>query len=150
MNELVPEGFDVPMELVTPRFRLVPLGPQHNADDHAAWMSSIAHIRSTPGFENSEWPPAEGMSLEDNLADLRGHAEDFAARRGFTYTVLEAGTDDVIGCVYIYPSKRTGYDVDVRSWVRADHAELDQPLSAAVANWLSTDWPRGTLHQHPR
>jgi hypothetical protein len=46
----VPDEFIVPRELVTPRFRLEPLGPQHNADDHEAWTSSIEHIRATPGF----------------------------------------------------------------------------------------------------
>src|SRR5262245_136178 len=106
MGALVPDAFDVPTELVTSRFRLVPLGPEHNADDHEAWRSSIEHIRATPGFEGSDWPPPDGMSLEDNLGDLRRHAEDFVQRTGFTYTVLEPGTDDVIGCVYIYPSTK--------------------------------------------
>jgi hypothetical protein len=31
------------------------------------------------------------MALEDNLGDLRRHAGDFAARSGFTYTVLAGG-----------------------------------------------------------
>ncbi len=41
------------------------------------------------------------MTPEQNLADLRRHAEDFAQRSGFTYTVLESGSGRVIGCVYI-------------------------------------------------
>ena len=45
------------------------------------------------------------MSLADNLRDLENHARDFAERRGFTYTVLATDTTDVIGCVYIYPSR---------------------------------------------
>ena len=40
---------------------------------------------------------------------------------------------EVIGCVYIYPSW-------VRSWVRADRADLDKPLYEAVRDWLAT-WP---------
>jgi len=36
-----------------------------------------------------------------NGDDLAAHAEDFAAGRGFTYSVLNAD-EDVIGCVYIY------------------------------------------------
>ena len=43
--------------------------------DHAAWMSSIDHIRSTPGFDEQEepdWPVA--MTLEANLEDLVRHA----------------------------------------------------------------------------
>jgi len=90
------------------------------------------------------------MSLGENLADLERHAADFAERRGFTYTVLDAETGEVIGCVYIYPSKRAGYDADVRSWVRADRADLDEPVSSAVATWLSSDWPLGAINQRPR
>ena len=64
--------------------------------------------------------------------------------------MLDAESGEVIGCVYIYPSKRAGYDVDVRSWVRADRADLDGPVSSAVATWLSSDWPRGTINQQSR
>ncbi len=150
MDDLVPAGFDVPTNLVTPRFRLEPLGPQHNRADHAAWMSSIEHIRATPDFPDGNWPPLAGMSLEENLADLQRHADDFARRRGFTYTVLESSSDDVIGCVYIYPSTRDGYDVDVQSWVRADRAELDGPLSVAVSEWLTAEWPLEHVNQQVR
>jgi hypothetical protein len=29
----------------------------------------------------------------------------------------------------------------VRSWVRADKADLDVPLADAVARWIAGDWP---------
>ncbi len=131
----------MPAGLTAPAFRLVALGPQHNVSDHAAWSASIAHIRATPGFIGHDWPPADGMSLEDNHADLVRHARDFAERTGFTYTVLTPATDDVLGCVYIYPSRDERHDADVRSWVRADVAELDAELHAAVSRWLAEDWP---------
>ncbi|TDC93254.1 N-acetyltransferase [Nonomuraea deserti] len=152
MNDraFVPDDFVVPLSLATPQFRLEPLGPQHNAADHAAWTSSIEHIRATPGFPDGKWPPVDGMTLEANLADLRRHANDFARRRGFTYTVLDPAGDEVIGCVYIYPSRSDDHDADVSSWVRADRAELDVPLYEAVTVWLSTQWPLGTLDYHPR
>ncbi len=111
--------FEPPTALVTDHFRLEPLGPQHNEADHAAWTSSIAHIRSTPGFPDGNWPPPEGMSLDRNLDDLRRHAADFEARTGFTFTVLEPVTGGVIGCVYLYPSESPDADVTVQSWVRA-------------------------------
>ena len=66
----VPTGFEPPTSLSTDQFVLEPLGPQHNEADHAAWISSIAHIRATPGYPDGSWPPIEGMSLEANLADL--------------------------------------------------------------------------------
>ncbi|WP_460865474.1 GNAT family N-acetyltransferase [Nocardioides pakistanensis] len=140
-DDFVPVGFDPPTSLTTDRFHLEPLGPQHNQADHAAWMSSIDHIRSTPGYPDGSWPPRSGMTLEENLADLRRHADDFARRVGFTFTVLEPTNNDVIGCVYLYPSTSSDWDVTVQSWVRADRADLDAPLADAVARWLGTDWP---------
>ena len=140
MSDFVPADFDVPRELITPQFRLEPLGPQHNLSDHAAWTSSIDHIRATPGFDVWKWPPADGMSLESNLGDLTRHAEDFVQRRGFTYTVLEPD-GDVIGCLYIYPLRKDPSVTDVHSWVRADRAELDVALYEAVRDWLAADWP---------
>jgi hypothetical protein len=140
-GEFVPAGFDAPTSLVTDSFQLEPLGPQHNQADHVAWMSSIEHIRSTPGYSAGTWPPPGGLTLERNLSDLRRHADDFTRRAGFTFTVLDPSDHDVIGCVYLYPSKNEDWDVTVQSWVRADRAELDVPLADAVARWLATDWP---------
>jgi hypothetical protein len=142
----VPLGFAPPTSLVTDRFRLEPLGPRHNDADHAAWTSSIEHIRATPGYPDGDWPPSDGMSLEANLSDLLRHAADFAAGKGFTFTVLDpADSDVVIGCVYLYPSTSATHDVTVRSWVRADRAELDVPLADAVAEWIASEWPWGRL-----
>ena len=175
----VADGF-VPADFVVPRalagggsgaddvvaFRLEPLGPQHNESDHAAWMSSIDHIRATPGFGEGEWGSDTWpfpMSAEANRADLADHASEFDAREAFAFTVL-AGTvlagpmltgkvpaDDssfagrppatVIGCVYIDPDPTGAAAAMVRSWVRVDLADLDAPLVAAVSAWLATDWP---------
>ena len=139
----VPDDFDPPRGSRLDQFLLAPLGVEHNESDHVAWMSSIAHIRATPGFESGDWPPHEGMSLAANRDDLEGHARDFVARTGFTYTVLRPGTSEVIGCVYIYPAEDADADHDARvaSWVRADVAELDAKLHAAVSRWLAECWP---------
>jgi hypothetical protein len=152
----VPVDFAVPGGLMAEEFRLEPLGPQHNAADYAAWTASISHIRATPGFAGTGWP--HEMSLAENLRDLERHAQDFAERRGFTYTVLATGTGDVIGCVYIYPPRRESqggasageHDAAVSSWVRADHAELDPVLYHAVSAWLEGDWPFRSIDCAPR
>ncbi|HEX7247835.1 MAG TPA: N-acetyltransferase [Actinomycetota bacterium] len=142
----VPDDFEVPAELVLPGMRLEPLGAEHNERDHEAWSSSIDHIRATPGFRDTDtdydgdapWP--RPMSLEENLGDLQRHAADFESRRGFTYSVLAPDTDEVIGCVYIYPSKDEDHDARVESWVRASRAELDTALWRGVSDWLDADW----------
>jgi hypothetical protein len=139
----VPDDFAPPLKLVAPPFVLEPLGPQHNERDHVAWMSSIAHIRATPGFTEPDpddpWP--RPLTLARNLQDLEGHAADFAARRAFTYSVLDPVDDDVIGCLYLDPSTDGGHDVRASSWVRASRSDLDVTLWEVVSDWLATAWP---------
>jgi len=146
----VPDAFDVPQSVRTADFVLEPLGPKHNDADYAAWMSSLDHIRATPGFAGRRWP--REMTLEANRGDLESHAADFAARTGFTYTVLDAAGGTVIGCVYIYPPRDLDdpADASVRSWVRAANADLDEPLWRAVSDWLGRDWPFSRVDYAPR
>jgi hypothetical protein len=134
----VPVGFEPPLGLATESFRLEPLGPAHNERDYAAWSSSIDHILASPGYgPDSRWP--HPMSLEENLGDLVRHDRDFAERKGFTYSVLDG--DEVVGCVYVYPSGDGAHDADIRSWVRESRAGLDRSLREAVVAWLASEWP---------
>jgi len=146
-TDFVPPDFAVPTEATFGDLRLVPLGPEHNAADYAAWTSSIDVIRATPGFPDGSWPVL--MSVSENLRDLERHAEDFRLRRGFTYTVLDAN-GEVIGCVYIYPSSDEHVDAKVLSWVRVDRSDLDRPLYEAVRAWLRNDWPFGVVEYDER
>jgi hypothetical protein len=151
---LVPDWFEVPRRLATDDFVLVPLGAEHNESDYAAWTSSMHHIAATPGFADWGWP--HPMRLEENLSDLVEHADDFEARRGFTYTVLDPTETDVIGCLYIYPLRasdgQTAIEAaaQVRSWVTAARGELDVALWRTVGDWLATTWPFTSVEYAPR
>lgn len=142
----VPDEFDVPLRFEGPGFRLEPLGAEHNQRDYEAWMSSIEHIRTTPGFPDRDWP--EPMSLEANLSDLVGHATDFENRCGFTYSILDG--DAVIGCVYIYPCPDAGRDASVTSWVREDRSEMDRVVWKSLSDWLATSWPFASIEYAAR
>ena len=145
----VPDDFVAPTEYAADTFRLEVLGPEHNERDHQAWMSSIDHIRETPGFPDGNWP--HEMDLEANLADLVRHADHFVRRVGFTYSILDG--EEVIGCVYIYPPDAKDaavHDADVSSWVRRDRAELDVVVWRALTDWLASDWPFTNPFYAPR
>lgn len=146
-EQFVPGDFEVPTSFSGPGFRLEPLGPEHNERDYAAWTSSIEHIHSTPGFPDPDdgWPYP--MSLEDNLRDLVAHARHFETRVGFTYSILDG--DDVIGCVYIYPSPDPAFHASVSSWVAASHAELDSIVWESLSTWLEA-WPFSSFAYDPR
>ena len=139
---LVPADFAVPTRFATGPFVLEALGPEHNERDHAAWSSSIEHIRATNGFVGGRWP--HPMSLEENLADLERHRAEFEERSAFAYSVLDPATNDVVGCVYVDPAP-SGEGAVVRSWVRESHAELDAPLREAVVSWLEREWPLASV-----
>jgi RimJ/RimL family protein N-acetyltransferase len=146
--EFVPPDFEVPCGLQTSEFLLEPLGPEHNEQDYAAWTSSMQHIAGTPGYPDGSWP--REMTSDQNRADLQRHADDFRKRTGFTYTVLDPASRDVIGCVYIYPVRDPDYDACALSWVRESHAHRDTPLWRAVSEWLDSNWPFGTVEYAAR
>ena len=84
-----------------------------------------------------------GLTLEQNLIDLGWHQKEFQTRRSFAYTVVNPEETLVLGCVYIEPTVRTGYDAEVHLWARQSHLEsgLEEALFAAVQAWLAADWP---------
>ena len=132
----VPTDFEVPLTFDAPGFHLEPLGPVHNERDYQAWMSSIEHIKATPGMDWRSWP--RPMTLEENMADMEMHAKEFTERESFTYSILDG--DMVIGCVYIYPAK-DNHDADVRSWVTEHRPEMDTVVWKTLSSWLATEWP---------
>lgn len=139
-TRLLPPNHPVPPPLRTADFACEVLGPEHNERDHPAWTQSIDHIRATPGFAGRQWPP-DSMTLSQNLQDLQWHRQEYAERASFAYAVLAAGDGAYVGCVYFYPPRTDEFDVDVRSWVRKERADLDEPLYAAVRSWLDDAWP---------
>lgn len=84
------------------------------------------------------------MTLERNLEDLVRHANDFEERKGFTYSILE--DDDVVGCIYIYPTKNPDHDAGISSWIRQSHAAVDREVRETLANWIDDEWPFDRPH----
>jgi hypothetical protein len=116
-------------------------GPARAVTTRAAGWSGVGLCAGGP-----DWPVP--MSLEENHKDLESHARDFRERSGFTYTILDG--DEVIGCVYIYPPRREGFDAKLRSWVRASRAAMDEPVWRLLSAWLATEWPFERLDFAPR
>jgi RimJ/RimL family protein N-acetyltransferase len=124
---------------------LQPLRATDVERDFEAVMASQEALRERTG---GRWP-RPGFTLAENLADLHEHEDDFAAHRGFTYTVLDPDETHCLGCVYIYPSVQEGSQATegtdkavVWFWVRPEcvEADLDQRLLAALVPWLREDF----------
>jgi len=136
----VAEDFDVPEGLATPDFRLRMLSINDVVKDFEAVIASKANLQKLfPG--GSDWP--EGLTLEANLVDLGWHQKEFQRRTSFTYTVVSLDGSKVLGCVYINPTRKLGYDAQITFWAReSDQGDpADRALEEAVRGWIAAEWP---------
>ena len=138
-HSFVSDDYVIPLGLAGPGFCLDRSDPSTTTPTTAPGCRALS-TSGRPGFFNLAMPPADGMSLDENLRDLQRHADDFKQRVGFTYTVVD-DEDGVVGCVYIYPSRADPDITEVRSWVTANRADLDPVLHETVDSWLAADWP---------
>jgi hypothetical protein len=140
MKSFVPETAQVPPGLTTADFKLRMLTINDLVKDYDAVMSSVKHLRSVFGPDNF-WP-AEDMTLEQDLIDLGWHQKEFQMKSSFAYTVMSPDESCCLGCVYVDPSDKCGYDAQVILWVRQSELEngLDEKLFSAVKEWLTTEW----------
>jgi hypothetical protein len=134
----VPKEFQVPATLETSEFRLRMLSVNDVVKDFDAVMTSVDHCKTIWG---GKWP--EGLTLEQNLIDLGWHQKEFQTRRSFAYTVVQPDESRVLGCVYILPTRKQGYDAEVYLWARQSElaSGFEARLNGAVNDWISTHWP---------
>ena len=135
----VPADFDVPAVLETEQFRLRMLSVDDVEKDYEAVIESRKLLHAMFG---SDWP-REGFTLEENLADLERHQQEFLDREAFAYTVVSLDESRVVGCLYINPTKKLEADAVVHMWVRQSEFDkgLDPVLFQTVKEWIKTSWP---------
>jgi hypothetical protein len=138
-NRFVPDDFEVPALLETDCFCLRMLSVDDAEKDYEAVIESRKLLHAMFG---GPWP-RPGFTLEENLADLERHQEEFLSRKAFAYTVVSLDETRVLGCVYIDPPETTGSDAVVVMWVRQTEYDkgLDERLFNEVRNWITSSWP---------
>jgi RimJ/RimL family protein N-acetyltransferase len=153
-----PPDAPVPAELRTAELLLRPLRATDAALDYDAVMASRERLlRRSAG----QWPRV-GFTLAENRADLEQHEAEFHARVAFAYTVMNPDETACLGCVYIYPLRRTlerygapaeliaaaaEDEAEASFWVRQDREadDLDRRLLAALLPWLRDAFAFGRL-----
>jgi len=94
-KQFVSENFVIPQILETKQFRLRMLSVDDVEKDYEAVMETQARFHSM-GYD---WP-REGFTIEENLADLKQHQQEFLNRDAFAYTVVSLDESRILG-VYI-------------------------------------------------
>ena len=139
VKEFVPSDFIIPQILETEKFRLRMLTIDDVEKDYEAVMSSKEDLRNP--LDKNSWPK-DNMTIEEDLADLREHQEEFLKRQAFTYTVMSLDESKCLGCVYIYPSEKGSYDAEIYLWARSSELKsgLDKLLYDTVKKWVKEQW----------
>ena len=139
MTLFVSRDFHVPAKLETAEFRLRMLSIHDVVKDFDAVITSVDHLRTI--WPGGTWP--EGLTLEQNLIDLGWHQKEFQTRRSSAYTVVSLSEEIVKGCVYIEPTRKTGYDAEIYLWARQSELDdgLEDRLYDAVRRWVGKEWP---------
>lgn len=139
-QSFVPKDFVVPSVLENEYFRIRMLTVNDVVKDYDAVMSSVDHLQKV--WPDSGWPSAD-LTFEQDLIDLGWHQKEFQLRRSFAYTVVAFDESEVVGCLYIDPTTKTGYDAEVYMWVRTSTLDkgYDQILFNTVKQWMAKEWP---------
>jgi len=64
-------------------------------------------------------------------------------RSSFAYTVVSLDESQVLGCLYIDPTKKSDFDSEIYMWVRQSELAngLDSILFNTVKQWVKEEWP---------
>jgi len=139
-NHFVPDDFVVPDTLENEHLRIRMLTVNDVVKDYDAVMSSIDHLKEM--YPSSNWP-SKDLTLEQDLIDLGWHQKEFQMRSSFAYTVVELDESKVIGCLYIFPTKKGDYNAEITMWVRSSVLKegFDSILFNTVKHWITEKWP---------
>ncbi len=140
MASFIRPEFSIPEGFQTDKYKLRILTIHDLVKDFDAVISSQATLIGIFG-PNNNWPT--GLTLEQNLIDLGWHQKEFQQRRSFAFTVLSPDEQTCLGCVYIEPCEKQGFDAQAILWVRQDRLPmgLDAHLDKHVKSWLDQAWP---------
>ena len=133
--------FQAPEVLETDMFRLRTLTVNDVVKDYDAVITSQEDLQGLFG-PRSNWPPLD-LTLEQDLIDLGWHQKEFQMHSSFAYTVVTLDESRCLGCVYILPPTKEGFDAEVYMWVRKVEVResLDSYLYFTVRQWIATKWP---------
>jgi hypothetical protein len=125
---LLPHGVRPSDSFAGPGFIARPLRLTDAEDDFAAVIASADRLRGAMD-PLDPWP--EGLSLHENRVDLGWHEREHTAGHSFAWTVRDPEDRLTLGCAYLYPADRAGFEAMAFWWVRTGVEPLDSPLGAA-------------------
>jgi hypothetical protein len=85
----------------------------------------------------------DSIDKGEDYGELKRHQWEFQNASAFAYGILTPDETKEVACVYVQPSRKAGYDVQVRVWISepGKNPAFDKQLDASVREWVRTKWP---------
>jgi hypothetical protein len=111
---LLADGLRPPDTFSGPGFHARPLRLADAEADLAAVLAAKDRLKGAMTL-GDPWP--EGITLHENMIDLGWHEREFTQGHSYAWTVTAPEGLPVLGCAYLYPSDRKGFDAMAFFWV---------------------------------
>ncbi len=132
------ENVSIPREVEVGPFVLTPLSPGYLDEDFTVVKESESVLT---GLFGDPWP--KGLTLEDNLIDLRRHDEEFEAKQAFSW-IVRSNKREYLGCAYLYPTTDQRGEGHIFTWIRdtPNRLALITQFNQVFSEWLHTYLPK--------
>ena len=81
------------------------------------------------------------IPMGDDLIGQAYYDRNPHIRDSFVYPVLKSGKGNMIGSIYIRPSKNAAYDAQITMWLRTNDSLANNVFVETVKKWIQNDWP---------
>ena len=138
-KRFIPREVTLPKGLEHERFHLRPITIHDVVKDYGAVMGHREYLWSLFG-EAWGWPPP-ALTLEEDLIDLAWHQKEHQLRSTFNFAAMAPDESRLLGCVYVDPPTKQGFDAEVFWWAVPDEAGLEEEVGRAATAWIEAEWP---------
>ncbi|MBW6480551.1 MAG: hypothetical protein K0B37_14075 [Bacteroidales bacterium] len=86
------------------------------------------------------------IPMGDDLIGQAYYDRNPQIRDSFVYPVLLKSEGNMIGSIYIRPSKNADYDAQITMWLRTSDNQVNDEFVEMIKLWISKEWPFENPH----
>lgn len=142
-RKLAPDWFKMPANIDFEDLHLIPVTSSHWVQDHDAVVSTLDFLHGD-GMN-------PGQSVQSDVAstpkfgwmDACWLERHWRRKTAVCYGLMTPDESRELGCLYVFPTYKHGFDADVFVWVRNEERKLglDERLYRFAEEWVPQVWP---------
>jgi hypothetical protein len=138
-NSFVPPDFKPPVAFENEHFHFRTLSQSnlYMVENHK--MNTYDHLPERVPHMGA-WHRAD-IPMGDDLIGQAYYDRNPQIRDSFVYPVLKNGEGNMIGSIYIRPSKNAEHDAQVTMWLRTSDNQVNDVFVETVKSWIRKEWP---------